>query len=123
MNFDKTFEVDEIKLKDQKVGKRFDINIIKLIKTKYGNNMILYNKKHNRVFFANSLLRAYLSKVIINLKHTDNYYYKDDDLSSILQFIITGKKEVNGKPQVQLEFIKSYNYHYDNEVLDLSDKE
>ena len=123
MNFDKTFEVDEIKLKDQKVGKRFDINIIKLIKTKYGNNMILYNKKHNRVFFANSFLRADLSKVITNLKHNDNYYYKDDDLSSILQYIITGKKEANGKPQVLLYFIKSYNYHYDNEVLDLSDKE
>ena len=125
MNFDKKFENSTmIKLNEQNEGKTFEINLIKLIHTKYGDNLILYNKKYNKTFYSNSLLKAYLSKVMTTLKTENNYYYKDDQLSNILKFkiksITTDKK---GMKQVQLDFIKEHRKQMNYDVIALSDSE
>ena len=63
MNFVEMYnECNEIKLANQKIGKKLNINIIMKLKTKYGENLLLYDKVHNVIFFGNSLLKAYLSK-------------------------------------------------------------
>ena len=118
MNFNTFFENSQIKLKDQKIGKKLQINLIMVLKSKFGDNMLCYDKKHNRTFFTNSLLKSYLSKMLSNLKSNSNFYYMDDDLSTILEFQIKSHLMNNGKDQVQLEFIKKR--HYNNEVLDLT---
>ena len=122
MNFDKYFQCDEIKLKDQKVNKKLQVNIIMKITTdKYGQTYLLYNKKHNRKFFANAQLKAYLNK-IDNLKNINNIYYKDDDLSTILEFkikLITIDKDNNKK--VEIDFMKKH--QYESETLELSDSD
>ena len=81
--------------------------------------MILYDKKQNITYYSNSLLKAYLNKLIENLKNETTYYYIDEDLSSILSFKIESIKTVDGKIQVQLEFIKNKSKCSDK-VLDLS---
>ena len=120
MNFENYFEKAElISLKNQKVGKTLQVNLIKLIKTKFGNAMIIYDKKHNITYYSNSLLKAYLNKLIENLKNESTYYYIDEDLSTILSFKIESIKNVDGKIQVQLEFNKNKSKCSDK-VLDLS---
>ena len=45
MNFDKYFQCDEIKLKDQKVNKKLQMNIINNITSnKYGETYLLHDK-------------------------------------------------------------------------------
>ena len=56
--------------------------------------------------------------MLLNLKSNSNFYYIDDELSTILEFQIKSHLMTNGKDQVQLEFIKKR--HYNNEVLDLT---
>ena len=108
MNFEKIFnESTQIKLKDQKVNKTLDINIISKIKTSYGETFLCYNKKYNVNFFVNSCLRAYLNKMIENLKNNDNFYYRDNESTKILQFKIKSiVKDEQGKTKVDLEIVK-----------------
>ena len=48
MNFDEIYEnCSMIKLNEQEEGKVFEVNLIKQITTKFGTNLILYNKKYN----------------------------------------------------------------------------
>ena len=123
MDFNKLFETDIIKLADQKEGKTLHINVIKTIKTQYGDSFLLYDKKHNKTFFSNNLLKAYLTKMLGDLTNEKNYYYIDADLSTILSFKILSIKNVNGKNQVQLDFIKNKKSQCNNEILDLSDSD
>ena len=51
MDFNKLFDTDIIKLSDQKEGKTLHINLIKTIKTQYGDSFLMYDKKHNKTFF------------------------------------------------------------------------
>ena len=122
MNFDKYFQCDEIKLKDQKINKKLQVNIIMNITTdKYGQTYLLYNKKHNRKFFANAQLKAYLNK-IDNLKNINNIYYKDNDLSTILEFKIKSITiDDKGNQKVEIDFMKKQQYKA--ESLQLSDSD
>ena len=123
MEFNKIFETDLIKLSDQKEGKTLHINVIKTIKTQYGDSFLMYDKKHNKTFFSNSLLKAYLTKMLNDLTNEKNYYYIDNDLSTILSFKIGAIKTINGKQQLQLEFIKNKKLQCNNEILDLSESD
>ena len=120
MNFESYFEKSElISLKNQKIGNTLQVNLLKLIKTKFGNAMIIYDKKHNITYYSNSLLKAYLNKRIENIKNESTYYYIDEDLSTIMSFKIESIKTIDGKIQVHQEFIKNKS-KCSNKVLDLS---
>ena len=80
-----------------------------------------YNVKHNRIFYANSQLKGYISKLKTDLQVEQGYYFKDVELSSIVEFKIKSIKEDND--QVELEFLKQKCTKDTNEVLDLSDSE
>ena len=56
-----------------------------------------------------------------DLELTQGYYYKNEELSSIVEFRIKDIKMDND--QVELEFIKQKIIRDTNEVLDLSDSE
>ena len=49
---------DQIILKDQKINKKLDINLISQLTTKFGITYLCYNKKHNCSFYANSQLKS-----------------------------------------------------------------
>ena len=121
MNFDKYFQCDEIKLKDQKVNKKLQVNIIMKFKSDKGESYLIYDKKHNRKFFANAQLKAYLNK-IDNLKNVNNIYYKDNDLSTILEFKIKSITiDDKGNQKVEIDFMKKQQYKA--ESLQLSDSD
>ena len=91
MNFEKYFECDLIKLKDQHISKILNINIIKKQKTKYGDTYLIYDKENNFKYFSNTQLKSYLDKVCdesTTLINTDDYFIKDNKLSDILQIEI-----------------------------------
>ena len=120
-NYDSLFSTNEIKLKNQKVGKILCINMFRAVKTRFGDTYLCYNAKYNRMFYANSQLRGYLNKMKSDLELTQGYYYKNEELSSIVEFRIKDIKMDND--QVELEFIKQKIIRDTNEVLDLSDSE
>ena len=120
-NFDLLFSSNEIKLKNQKVGKILCINMFRAVKNRFGDTFLCYNQKYNRIFYANSQLKGYLNKMKNDLKTEQGYYYKDPSLSPILEFKIKAIKEDND--QVELEFIKQKTTNNADEVLDLSDCE
>ena len=113
---------DSIILRETPVGKSLYVNLIKPIKTKYGDALVLYDRKHNATFFSNSLLYSYLSKTLSDLKSSDGIYYKDDKMTPILNFKVKSvDKNKNGQLQVQLSFIK--NIEHKTKVLELSDSD
>ena len=122
-NYDSLFSTNEIKLKNQKVGKILCINMFRAVKTRFGETYLCYNAKYNRMFYANSQLRGYLNKMKsdLELELNQGYYYKNAELSSIVEFRIKDIKMDND--QVELEFIKQKIIRDTNEVLDLSDSE
>ena len=124
MDFDKIMENSAmIVLSEQNGGKVIEINLIKQIITKFGPNLVLYNKKYNKSFYSNSLLKAYLTKAMTSLKTSNQYYYKDDDISSILKFRIQSiTTDKRGCKQIQLTFIKEHK-RQENEAIPLSDSE
>ena len=117
MDFEKIVNSDIIRLKDQKVNKTLSINFYRSIKTKFGEQYLLYNKKYNKSFFSNKQIYSYLSK-ISNLQQEDGFYYKDEQLSDIVTFKIS-KIEDN---HVSVTFIND-NSKYKSEILPLSDDE
>ena len=108
---------DIIRLKDQKVTKTLSVNFFRNIKTKFGEQYLLYNKKYNKIFFSNKQIYSYLSK-ITNLKQKDGFYYKNDELSDIVTFQI---KQIENNC-VSVSFIND-NSRYKSEILPLSDNE
>ena len=118
-NFDLLFSSNEIKLKNQKIGKILCINIFRAVKTRFGETYLCYNVKHNRIFYANSQLKGYISKLKTDLQVEQGYYFKDVELNSIVEFKIKSIKEDND--QVELEFLKQKCSKDTNE--DLSDSE
>ncbi len=57
MNFQSLFEnAQEIKLKSQPLTKKLSVNSFKVVRSKFGESMICYNKKYNVVFFTNPQL-------------------------------------------------------------------
>lgn len=126
MNFDEIYEkCSMIKINEQEEGKIFEVNLIKQITTKFGTNLILYNKKYNVCFYSNALLKSYLTKVMSNLKSNGSYYYKDDQLSKLIKFQIKKiGKDKRGMIKVDLDFIKdTKNIQQENKVIPLSDDE
>ena len=118
MDFEKLVNhCDIIRLKDQKVNKTISINFFRSIKTKFGEQYLLYNKKYNKIFFSNKQIYSYLSK-ITNLKQKDGFYYKDEELSDIVTFKIS-KIEEN---HVSVSFIND-NVRYKKQCIELSDDE
>ena len=118
-NFDLLFSSNEIKLKNQKIGKTLCINLFRAVKTRFGETYLCYNVKHNRIFYANSQLKGYISKLKTDLQVEQGYYFKDVELNSIVEFKIKSIKEDND--QVELEFLKQKCSKDTNE--DLSDSE
>ena len=126
MNFDDLYEkCSMIKLNEQEEGKVFEVNLIKQITTKFGTNLILYNKKYNVCFYSNALLKSYLTKMLSNLKSNGSYYYKDDQLSKLIKFQIKKiGKDKRGMNKVDLDFIRdNKNIQQENKVIPLSDDE
>ena len=121
INYDSLFSSNEIKLKNQKVGKILCINMFRAVKNRFGDTYLCYNVKYNRIFYANSQLRGYLNKMKSDLQTNQGYYFKNADLSPIIEFKIKSIKEDND--QVELEFIKQKTTKDTTEVLDLSDCE
>ena len=123
IDFEYLFNSNEIKLKNQKINKTLSVNAFKILKTKFGESYLCFSDRCIRIFYANSQLKSYLSKLKQDLKVEDGYYYKDEDLSKIVEFKIKVINEVNG--QVELEILKnkkSINKNTD-EVLELTDDE
>ena len=119
MNFeDITKNCTEIKLKSQLVNKTLAINCIKPIKTRFNDSYLCYNKKYNKVFYANAQLRGYIKRLIGDLKSNNNFYYKDDELSDILKFKIESIN--NEKVNLSIIYKKCL---FKDEVLELSDNE
>ena len=46
-NYDSLFSTNEIKLKNQKVGKILCINMFRAVKTRFGDTYLCYNAKYN----------------------------------------------------------------------------
>ena len=115
---------DSVILRETPVGKSLYVNLIKPIKTKYGESLILYDLKHRVSFFSNSLLYSYLSKTLSDLKNSDGIYYKDDKMTTILNFKVKSvDKNKNGQLQVGLSFIKNTSTDKKPKILKLSDEE
>ena len=121
-NFDLIFTTSEIKIKNQKIGKKLIVNAFRVINTRYGESFLCYCDKYKRVFYGNSQLKSYLNKMKTDLKNDNGYYYKDDKLDVIVEFKIKSFKPDND--QVELQIIKKEKSNKDNsEILDLSDSE
>ena len=120
-NYDSLFSTNEIKLKNQKIGKTLCINMFRAVKTRFGETYLCYNAKYNRTFYANSQLKGYLNKMKSELETIEGYYFKNAELCAIVEFRIKSIKEDND--QVELEFIKHKIGRDTTEVLDLSDSE
>lgn len=121
MNFQSLFEnAQEIKLKFQPLTKKLCVNCFKVVRSKFGESMICYNKKYNVVFFTNSQLKGYLKKTMCNLLSKDNIYYKDEQLSDIIKFSIDS---INESGQINLTILKNkkINNNSDSFVIPLSD--
>ena len=57
-NFDSVINGSgQIKLKDQPIGKIFSVNLLFKTKSRFGDNLLLYNKKYNRVMYGNAQLK------------------------------------------------------------------
>ena len=82
--------IDEIKIQNQTVGKRLHVNIIKPIKTKFGDSYYIYDKVNNVSYFANSLLKCFLDKNLQKLENKDNYYVLNDNIDDILILKVAG---------------------------------
>ena len=82
-----------IKLKEQQPNKILSINFFTIVKTKYGEQYMIYNQKYNVVFYSNSQIYGYLHTLINTLNSKDGYYYKDDQLSDITKFKIVSIEE------------------------------
>ena len=54
--------VEEIKINNQQMMKILYVNIIKKVETQYGPNFYIYDKSNEVWYWANSLLKAYVSK-------------------------------------------------------------
>ena len=96
-----------------------------MVKSKFGTAMLLYNQKNKVCFIANSQLKSYLSKVSESLPSVDKFFYKDEEISPILKFVIKNISIKGGKQKVDLEFIrnnKSSNIEHATLPLDDSDK-
>ena len=110
MNFEKYFECDLIKLKDQHISKILNINIIKKQKTKYGDTYLIYDKENNFKYFSNTQLKSYLDKVCdesTTLINTDDYFIKDNKLSDILQIEIDSMVNKDDNIIVKLKILKT----------------
>ena len=123
IDFQNLFSSNEIKLKLQQINKILDVNAFRTVKTKFGESYLCYSNKVQRIFFANSQLKGYISKIKPDLKVDDGYFYKDNDLTKIVEFKIKAINEVNG--QVELEIIKQKRNvnQTESEILPLSDSE
>ena len=75
------------------MNKCLSINFFTEIKTKFGSQYLIYNKKYNVTYYSNSQIYAYLHTFINNLLTKDGYYYKDDQLSEIAKFKIISIEE------------------------------
>ena len=93
--------VDEIKISDQKVGKKLHVNLLKKVNTKFGDNYFVLDKEVNKCcFYANSLLKTYINKILDRLNTEDNqYYYINDNQDDILtiKIISETKDKKTGK--------------------------
>ena len=109
MNFQEILSKSkEIKLKNQIETTKIQVNFIKAIKSSYGNTYICYYKKENEYFYSNLQLTNYFNKMCKDLKKSDGYfYYKDEELSPLLEFIISSKVIKDDKTIVKIEFIKN----------------
>ena len=110
MNFEKYFDCDLIKLKDQQISKILNINIIKKQKTKYGDTYLIYDKENNFKYFSNTQLKSYLDKVCdesTTLINTDDYFIKDNKLSDILQIEIDSMVNKDDNVIVKLKILKT----------------
>ena len=109
MNFEKYFDCDLIKLKDQQISKILNINIIKKQKTKYGDTYLIYDKENNFKYFSNTQLKSYLDKVCnesTTLINTDDYFIKDNNLTNILQIEIDSMVDKDDNIIVKLKILK-----------------
>ena len=83
-----------IKIKEQQIGKTIAINFFTSVTNKFGTQFLIYNKRHNVVFYSNSQIYGYLNSFINTLKNKDGYYYKDkEELSDIAKFKIVSIEE------------------------------
>ena len=110
---EKYFECNLVKLNEQPVDEIFYVDLMTKMITKYGENLLLYDKSHNVKFFANKQLQAYLLKVIESENVVEvtvsnkKFYFKDICLSSIIKFKIKSIKMNNkGLNTAEIEFIK-----------------
>ena len=120
-NYDSLFSSNEIKLKNQKMGKILCINMFRAVRNRFGDTYLCYNEKYNRICYANSQLRGYLNKMKSDLQTDQGYYFKHADLSPIIEFKIKAIKKDND--QVKLKFIKQKTTKDTPKVLHLSDCE
>lgn len=122
IDFNNLFTSTEIKLKLQSINKKLTVNAFRVLKSKFGNSYLCYCLKYNRIYYANSQLKAYLAKIQPDLKIEDGYYYKDDELTNIVEFKIKSKDDVTS--QVELEIIKQKKQtKTTDEILPLSESE
>ena len=82
--------IDEVKIQNQTTGKKLHVNIIKPIKTKFGDNFYIYDKVNNGSFFGNSLLKSLIEKILDKLQIKDGYYVLNDNIDDILILKIAG---------------------------------
>ena len=107
-----------IKLKEQQPNKILSINFFTIVKTKYGEQYMIYNQKYNVVFYSNSQIYGYLHTLINTLNSKDGYYYKDDKLSDIAKFKIVSIEE----NKANLKFLNKESV-YKTYTIPLSDDE
>ena len=94
MDLDKVFEnVDQIRISDQKIGKKLFINLIKRVNTKFGESYFILDKTNCVCYYANSLLKTFINKILDKLEQEYNtYFYKNKELDNILTIKIIGEE-------------------------------
>ena len=72
--------IEEIKISNQQMMKILYVNIIKKVETQCGPNFYIYDKSNEVCYWANSLLKAYISKILDKLTLVEDCYYVKDSI-------------------------------------------
>ena len=102
--------LEQINISAQQINKKLHINLIKKVTTKFGETFFCLDRTNNVCFYANSLLKTYIHKLLPNLQQEDNlYYFKSKELDNILTIKITGEEKDRKTGKVQQQFdIKTF---------------
>ena len=86
--------------------------MVKKVNTKFGTGYFCLDKTNNVCFYANSLLKVFLSKILDKLQQEEGiYYFVNDNLDTILTIkILSESKDRKTNRTIQKYDVKCFCY-------------